>query len=86
MCRIYIYTFCTYDASIRTISFTRTRPSPPTIHLAPANRVCIGPEVHFRRYTYMYILCVYATVDDDNNAHIMHNDVSTCVFVYIGTI
>jgi len=73
MCRIiYIYTFCARDASIRTISFTRTWPAPPTIiHLAPANRVCIGPEIHFRGYTYVYIIlyCVYATVDDDNNTH-----------------
>jgi len=26
---------------------------------------------------------VYATVDDDNNTHNMHDDVSTCVIVYV---
>lgn len=51
----------------------------------PRTAFCIGPEVHFRRYTYYMciILCVYATVDDANNTHNMHNHMSTCVLVYV---
>jgi len=81
--RICIYAFCTHDASIRAISFTRTRaaddssrPREPRLHRSGS------PLSRIRVYTckvnaYVFIRVTHVTVDDDSDtAHIIC--ITTC--------